>query len=141
MEISKPLKNLFQHGYVTNDFERAKALFVEYGVANFQERRCIEVHPLGRAPLTMSVGLAYYGLLQIEIIQPEDGACEIYREILPEKEFAVRLHHHGFLQYDLGEFSALREAYVARGIQIALEGHSPRTDNQFFYADFIKTIH
>ena len=135
LQSNKPFNNLFQHAYVTNDRERAKAQFEEYGVANFFEMRSIEVNPVGRPPLTISVALAYYGSLQIEIIQPEGGACEIYRNGLPEHGFGVRLHHHGFLMYDLHEFEALRDAYIARGTAIAMKGSSPRTGNHYFYAD------
>lgn len=134
-ESLKPLKNFFQHGYVTNDFERAKRVFADYGITKFLEMRSLDVQIMGDQNATLSIGLAYFGSLQIEIIQPEGGSCQIHRDILPASGFALRLHHHGFLLYDEGEFTALRDGYAARGAQTVIDGRNPRSGNRYFYAD------
>lgn len=131
-----PLKNFFQHGYVTNDIDRAKATFSGfYGIEAFHDipHRVVQI-AAGREAV-MSIALAYHGALMIELIQPESGDCEIYREILPEDGFAIRLHHHGYLLYDHEEWRALRDAYAARGAATVVEGGNARSGNAYFYAD------
>jgi hypothetical protein len=131
----RPLNNFFQHAYVTNDFDRAKDYFLNFGISKFFEMRNLKAEVKPSRHCTISVALAYYGTLQIEIIQPEHGECDIYREILPANGFGLRLHHHGFLLYDPAEFEALQEAYLARGVGIVIEGTNPRSGNRYFYAD------
>lgn len=131
----KPLGNFFQHGYVTNDFDRALAHFADYGVTRFTEMRNIDIQVMGDRCATLSVALGYYGPLQIEVIQPEGGECQVHRDGLPQDGFALRLHHHGFLLHDEQQFFALRESYAARGAPACIEGHNPRSGNRYFYAD------
>ena len=38
--------------------------------------RSIEMNPVGSPPLTLLVGLAHYGPLQSEIIEPESGVYD-----------------------------------------------------------------
>ncbi|MCK9541533.1 MAG: VOC family protein [Novosphingobium sp.] len=132
----KPLRNFFQHGYVTNDFDRALVHFAPYGITRWAEIRKIEVQIMEERHATLSVALGYHGALQIEVIQPHGGHCDIHREILPGgNAFALRLHHHGFLLYDETEYFALRDAYAIRGAATVIDGLNPRSGNRYFYAD------
>lgn len=132
----RPLKNFFQHGYVTNDFDRAITRFADYGITRWAQMRDLDVHVIGDKRATMSIALAWYGHLQVEIIHPRGGDCQVYAEYLPGgEEFALRLHHHGFLLYDEEEYFGLRDEYASRGAATVIDGLNPRSGNRYFYAD------
>jgi len=131
----RPLRNFFQHGYVTTDFDQALAHFADYGLTRWAEMREIDVHVIGDKHATLSVGLGYFGALQIEVIQPHSGYCAIYNEILPTTGFGLRLHHHGFLLYDESDYAALRDTHAERGARTVIDGLNPRSGNRYFYAD------
>jgi hypothetical protein len=131
----QPLGSFFQHGYVTNDFDRALAYFEGYGVKRFLELRSVVAPMTETETATLSVALGWYGNLQIEIIQPEGGFCDIYRQSLTSDDYMLRLHHHAFMLSGAGEYEAMRDAYVARGNVVTVDGRNPRSGNRYFYAD------
>jgi hypothetical protein len=134
-ESNEPLKGFFQHGYVTNDFDRALDYFRVFGVTEFLELRSIIAPMTDRDAATLSVALGWYGGLQIEVIQPEGGFCDIYSEWLAGDDYALRLHHHAFMVADADAYEQMRDAYVARGNSVRVDGRNPRSGNRYFYAD------
>jgi hypothetical protein len=83
----------------------------------------------------LSVALGYFENFQIEVILPQSGDCDIYRDILHCADFSIRLHHFGYLLYDEVEFEDMKAAYAARGAPTVIEGANPRSGNRYFYAD------
>lgn len=93
--------NFFQHGYVTNDMVRAKALFAsQFGVSQYIDiDNALDVlTPEGPRTLDLKISLAYVDNLQVELIEPRGGsAADLYRKVLPANEFAVVIHHMAYL--------------------------------------------
>lgn len=131
-----PYKGFIQIAYVTNDFDRSLKYFAErHGIPKFMELRdlSIEIQP-GKTALN-NIGLAFVGDVQIEIINPLSGECAIYKDPLPEKEFAVRFHHVAQLIDTEEEYEAQREAQRKLGKKIAIDGASPG-NARYFYTDY-----
>ena len=129
------LQRLQQVSYVTNDLERALAMFRDvYGVQNFMDT--------GRVTFTMGSGevvdfrvaLAYVGEMQFEVIEPIGGAVDCYREALPpDGSFAIRFHHLSFRARSREEIEKLKQAARDSGHTLGYTG--PFGDSAFFYAD------
>lgn len=136
----QPFRGSIQHGYVTNDLDRAKAVMSErYGITQFLDLRDYAVDIGGGREAVCSLGLAYLGDLFVEIIHPKGGECQVYSQILPADEFALKLHHHGYMvkadpAHD-DAWGAMRQTYEARGIPIVVNGRNSRSGTQYFYAD------
>ena len=97
-------------GYVTNDLDRAMDLFRErYGVGEFT---FIE-GPMPQGG-TIRVAFAWAGSQIYEIIQASGPDTEFYNALLPEREFAVRFHHLGFVIHDAESWREL-EAEIESG--------------------------
>jgi hypothetical protein len=129
------LQRLQQVSYVTNDLERALAVFRDvYGVHDFMDT--------GRVTFTMGSGevvdfrvaLAYVGEMQFEIIEPIGGDVECYREVLPQDgSFAIRFHHLSFRARSRDEIETLKQAARDSGHPLGYTGTFG--DSAFFYAD------
>ena len=78
-------KNVFQIAYVTNDLERAVSLFQEeQGVAEIATFDDFTLVTPDGGTAVINVGLAYVGDVQLEIIEPVEGAVDLYRTWLPD---------------------------------------------------------
>ena len=126
-------KNVFQIAYVTNDLERAVRCSRRSRVS---PRSPPSTTSRSSTPdggnAVINVGLAYVGDVQLEIIEPVEGAVDLYRSWLPEG-FAVRHHHFCSLLDSVEELQQVRADYVAHGYAIALD--ASLGGSQIFYAD------
>lgn len=80
----------------------------------------------------MRVLVAWVGALQIQLIQPEAGGLDIYRDGLPDGDEPVRLHHIGVVvDGGLSDWQIVRDRLSSQ--TIAMEGgHGPV---RFAYVD------
>lgn len=84
--------DLFQIAYVTNDIERALAVFADrYGV---KEWRRMEGDLKEGGHIRVEFGWA--GGALFEVTQADGAGSELYRQGLPADEFAIRFHHLGY---------------------------------------------
>jgi hypothetical protein len=89
--------------WVTNDMDRAIEIFSRrYGVSEF---RFIE-GPMPKGGY-IKVAFAWAGGQVLEIIAATGRGAEFYNEMLPEREFAIRFHHLGFIVHDEPGWKAL----------------------------------
>ncbi|HLS99841.1 MAG TPA: VOC family protein [Porticoccaceae bacterium] len=134
---------LFQFAYVTNDIERAKAVFAEqYGVRQFltlPEPIASEVYREGRR-VTNVLKLAFAGVdhNQIELIEPVDDGSGIYAEVLPESGFALVFHHVACRHRERAEWDAFRAGLDEQRHPIAIENAAGPAS--FLYLDERKTL-
>lgn len=111
----------FQMGYVTNDMAKAEAYFRQrFGVKEF---RPTEGEQPGGGRI--SVRSVWVGNVMYEIICATGPGMEIYTEPLPEQEFALRLHHFGYLIPDEAAWDALEAAVVAGGWAVRQRSDTP----------------
>lgn len=104
-----------QLGYVTSDFDRAMELVREsHGLGPFREMRDLTIGARGEQEVTCHFGLAFKGSTQFEIIHPLSGDSAFYTDMLPERDFAVCLHHIGHYYPDQAEFAAAKAAAEAK---------------------------
>lgn len=83
----------FQMGYVTNDMAIAEEVFRKrFGVKEFRPTEG-DLTAGGR----ISVRSAWIGSVMYEIICAAGPGSELYSDHVPEDDFAIRLHHFGFL--------------------------------------------
>ena len=100
------LTHCVQIAYVTNNLDRAKALFqADYGVRRWLDlgaaagRTSIVIQARDGARIEIRAAIAYVGATQFELIQPVDDPDGLYTDVLRgERAFAIRLHHLGFRQ-------------------------------------------
>ena len=119
--------NFFQHGYVTNDIEQAKAVFAQKcGIKSFfeLEHSLPLAVPGGVEQAEIKVALAFVGDLQVELIEPLGAPGDaLWREPLPSSDFAVALHHFGFMiPGPRSAWSEFRETIGNRDYPIVIEG-------------------
>lgn len=101
-----------QIGYVVNDFDRTVASWLEIGVGPWFVLRRLTQRVLYRgAPcrVTLSLGLANTGDMQVEVIAQEDATPSIYREFLA----SGREGFHQFAWWVTDFDSAMRNAETA----------------------------
>lgn len=99
----RPLNNLVQIAYVTNDIDRAREIFQSvYGVEKWLSleamhgAKAISVYPRHGGATEIRVAVAYVGVVQFELIQPLVDPGRLYSELLPaDGTFAIRFHHIG----------------------------------------------
>lgn len=104
----------FQMAYVTNDIERACALFSErYGIREY--RRLEGELPAGGH---IRIELAWCGGLMYELIRAEGPGAEVFNSVLPAHpmgdELVICHHHLGYLLRDQPGWDAL-EREIAQG--------------------------
>jgi hypothetical protein len=110
----------FQMGYVTNDMAKAEDYFRQrFGVKEF---RPTEGEQPGGGRI--SVRSAWIGNVMYEIICAGGPGMEIYSERLPQ-DFAIRLHHFGYLIPDEPAWEALENAVVADGWNVRQRSDTP----------------
>jgi hypothetical protein len=109
-ERSLLLNDHFQLGYVTNNIDRAVAVFRErFGVTKFRENDADL--PDGRQIRSRS---AWIGSMMYEILCAAGRGFELYTDWVPGPEFQLRLHHFGYLVRDDASWLAL-EKQIAQG--------------------------
>jgi len=101
MSDTTPISPAFvQLGYVTNDFDRASAVFKEsMGVPELFIWKDVHVHmELYGAPATavIDLGYAWRSGTMVELILPRSGAIDFYMPGIEGPEFGLKLHHVGF---------------------------------------------
>lgn len=84
--------DLFQIAYVTNDIERALAVFADrYGVKAWRRMEG-ELKEGGH----IRVEFGWAGGALFEVTQADGPGSELYRQGLPADGFAIRFHHLGY---------------------------------------------
>ncbi len=113
--------DLFQIAYVTNDMERALTVFeTRYGV---KEWRRMEGPLDGGGRIRVEFGWA--GGAMFEVTQADGPGSELYRQPLPDDEFAIRFHHFGFfIPTEQAWQSLLQEIHVG-GVKVFNETNVP----------------
>ena len=133
----------FQVAYVTGDLERAtRELGLLYGVPRFQVNHGAQIETRAGSARA-DFALAFVGEQQLEIIQPAGGADGIYRDALPADGSALRLHHFGRLITDPAQWSQVRGAVSASGLDIPVSGsycHEGVPLMHYLYADARATL-
>jgi hypothetical protein len=116
----------YQHGYVTNDAQRAIGHFgQQLGITKFAVRDMTLTPVSPRGPLTIRclIGFAYLDGVMIEVIEPVSGDAELYTSALPASGFAIVLHHLAYLVDEAADWQAFRD----RVDPAALVFESPRS--------------
>jgi hypothetical protein len=136
------LAQFFQHAYVTNDIQRAKAQFADrWGVRSFlQFDSALELQtPRGNENAQVRIALAFVGDLQIELIEPLGGVgAQIFRKVLPPAGYRVIWHHFGYrLPRGADAWRVFRSRVGTADYPLAIEGHitSEYGDVRFVYLD------
>lgn len=131
--------NLFQAAYVTRDLDQA--------IAHFQKRHSGAVFTsipaqglelrIPAATASMKVAVAWIGDTQIELIEPVDGAVDIYRRALPDSGDVVAFHHLGMrITGERTAWESFRESVA--DADVAIEGG--RQEMRFIYTDERATL-
>jgi catechol 2,3-dioxygenase-like lactoylglutathione lyase family enzyme len=111
----------FQMGYVTNDMAKAEAFFRKrFGVKEFRPTEG-DLEGGGR----IAVRSVWIGTVMYEIICATGPGAEIYSELVPEDDFAIRLHHLGFLVPDETAWDLLEETIVCGGWTVRQRSDHP----------------
>jgi hypothetical protein len=92
--LASPNAGVHQIAYVTNDMDRAVAIFAgDFGVSRFEPLVTGE-QPPPSGGIWMKVSLAQINGTEIEVIQPLGDAENLFSNALPKDErFAMVLHH------------------------------------------------
>jgi len=94
LETFTGLSAAYQIAYVTRDLRLATArLESQYGVADFLTLRLELDLRVPAARATVNVGIAWVDDLQIEVIEPIEGAIDIYAAALPSATQLMAVHH------------------------------------------------
>lgn len=110
-------KQCFQLGYVTPDLDRAVALYGErFGVKDFLTFNSADMNP--DAPDPIRVGLAWTGEVMVELIEPKPGHSLYQCAMPPAGEFAIQLHHLGYLVHDQAGWTDALAALEAQAIPV-----------------------
>jgi hypothetical protein len=110
--FSRPNARHSQNAYVTNDLDRALAIWRDsYGVPEFLIFENNTPGLVSSPEYRMKIALANVGGLEIELIEPFVGQAPMHSEVLPQdSSFAMRFHHAALrVEGRLGEF----EEYIA----------------------------
>jgi hypothetical protein len=115
--LYRPLNNAVQIAYVTNDIDRARAIFQTiYGVekwldlAGMSGRQTVSINARN-GPIQIRGMIAYVGAVQFELIQPVVDPERLYTDFLPaDGTFAIRFHHLGFNQKGVKDVRALEQS-------------------------------
>ena len=126
-----------QVAYVTDDLDAAIAVFErEYGAPGFYRFSNADSGlPMEGQPI-LRIALARVGGVEIELIQPIGGPCEIFTDALrggarPE----IRFHHVAIrIEGSLQDWEAHRAEVLKKGRPVAFEG-ALGDDLRFFYTD------
>lgn len=115
------LKDHFQVAYVTNDLDRATGVFNErFGISQYS-------YIDGETPEggTIRVAFAWVGGTMYEIIDCKEPVPGFYTARLPAGDFAIRMHHLGYLLHDLASWDAVEREIAERGTPVAFRTRNP----------------
>lgn len=113
--------DLFQVAYVTNDIERALQVFADrYGV---KEWRRMEGDLKEGGHIRVEFGWAGGSLF--EVTQADGGGSALYRQGLPDGEFAIRFHHFGYFIPTEAAWRALLQEIDEGGVKVFNETNVP----------------
>jgi hypothetical protein len=105
----------FQMAYVTNDIERACAIFSKrYGIREF--RRLEGELPQGGH---IRIELAWAGGMMFELIQTQGLGTDFYNGRLPAEGFAIRHHHLGYFVHSQSAWDDLEREISQGGWTVA----------------------
>ena len=132
------MNGFFQNAYVTRNLDKAIAdLRDKHGV----DGQVMEIPfaadvitPRASGPVTAKVALVWVGDVQLELIEPTSGLCQIYSNALPDDD-SMAFHHVGIRIFDM---AALRAEAKAKGWTIAFQGGGEGF--QFTYIDARATL-
>jgi hypothetical protein len=111
----------FQLAYVTNDLDRARAIFSErYGVRDY-------LHLPADLPAGghLDLALAWAGGVMYELVQGRGPGSEFYTSRLPADEFAIRHHHLGYFVESQAGWDALMQEIERGGWTVAFRNDLP----------------
>ena len=110
----------FQVAYVTNDLERAAAVFSErYGIKAYTGLD--GQHPDGGS---ITIKLAWAGGVMIELIEAKGPGTDFYTSRLPADGFAIRHHPLAYLVNNLADWNALMDELARKDMPIVFSGHT-----------------
>jgi hypothetical protein len=113
--------DLFQVAYVTNDIERALGVFGQrYGI---KEWRTMEGDLPAGGHIRVEFGWA--GGAVMEVTQADGPGSELYRQGLPDDEFAIRFHHLGYFIPTEQAWQALLKEIDEGGLKVVTETNVP----------------
>jgi hypothetical protein len=135
------LKGHYQNAYVTHDFARAQAAIDKrFGKADWIvfEPDMILKTPGGDKEASVKAGLAWYGGMQIELIQSTKGWSGQYDMMLPadRSDITPRLHHIALRRENEAE---MRQEIAELGLPLLFEGSVPGV-TVFIYLDARETL-
>lgn len=112
----------FQMAYVTNDIDKARALFRDrLGIREFCR---LEGELPGGGYIEAE--FAWVGTLMYELICAEGPGAEIYTGRLPDtNDFVIKHHHLGFLVQNQAQWDAVQADVARNNWRIASRGTNP----------------
>jgi hypothetical protein len=140
LEAPNPFSRAFQLAYVTRDIDRAAAMIArEHGVTDFTSIPATELEL--RIPrescVSLAVRVAWTGSWQLELIQPIDGAVDIYADELAADADSLAFHHVGILvPGERAAWDSFRATIPDN--RVAIEGG--REQMRFIYTDERDTL-
>jgi hypothetical protein len=132
------INGFFQNAYVTRSLAR--------GIADLREKHGVTgdimeipfetdvITPHGSGPVVARVALVWVGNVQLELIEPVSGLCQIYGDGLPE-DGGLGFHH---VAMRVSDKAALRAEARAKRWPIAFQGGGDGF--QFTYIDTRDTL-
>lgn len=131
----------YQNAYVTHDFDRARAaLNARYGEVDWIvfEPDMVLKTPNGDINASVKAGLAWYGSMQIELIQSTKGWSGQYDPMLPtdRSDASPRFHHIALRRENEAE---MRREISDLGLPFVFEGSVPGV-MVFIYLDARETL-
>lgn len=135
------LKGHYQNAYVTHDFDRAKAAIdAKWGAVDWIvfEPDMILKTPDGDKEASVKAGLAWYGGMQLELIQSTKGWNGQYDMMLPadRSDFSPRFHHIAVRRENEAK---MRAEIAGLGLPLRFEGSVPGV-MVFIYLDARATL-
>jgi hypothetical protein len=117
--------DIFQLGYVTSSMEQAQLAMKRFGVDEFLVIGPRTLSLVDGRVITFDMGLAWVGATMIELIEPISGDVELYRSVLPDEGFAIRLHHLASPLRGEGAREAKKAELAAQGVALLSEINTP----------------
>lgn len=111
----------FQVAYVTNDIDRACAMFRQrLGIRAF--RQIGGTTPMGGE---IRVELAWVGTVMYELMMASGPGSELYNGRLPHGEgFRIGMHHLGYLVHDVAQWDGAIARAKAEGLAVPYRNHN-----------------
>lgn len=110
----------FQICHCTNDLERACAVFADrFGIEEW--RRLEGDLPSGGY---IRIAIAWAGGVMYELLTASGPGTDFYMDRLPKDDFAMRLHHLGYLVHDQAGWDAMKAEVTRGGWRISQENNT-----------------